>query len=113
VDITSETKDDILWIKVSGRMVLDASLFRLRENVLYGLESGVRKFVIDLSEVSYLDSSGCGQVIAAHTSIQRAKGLLAFLNPSDRVRIVWTHTRLTEVLNICNSLDEARQFVLR
>jgi anti-sigma B factor antagonist len=113
VDISSENKDNILWIKISGRMVLDASLFRLRENVLYGLESGVRKFVIDLSEVSYLDSSGCGQVIAAHTSIQRAKGLLAFPNPSERVRIVWKHTRLTEVLNICNSLDEARSLVLR
>ena len=92
-------------------MVIDASLFRLREHVLYGLESEMRRFVIDISEVSHLDSSGCGEVISVHTSIHRAKGALVFVNPTERVRVLWAHTRLVDVLNIFNTLDEARDFI--
>jgi anti-sigma B factor antagonist len=113
VEISSEVSDNIIWIKVSGRMVLDASLLRLRERVLYGLESGARRFVVDISEVPHLDSSGCGEVICIHTSISRANGSLVFVNPNERIRLLWTHTKLTDVLNIFNTLDEARDFVER
>jgi anti-sigma B factor antagonist len=113
VQITSEIQSNVCVIKLSGRMVLDQSLFRLREHVLFGLESGVRRFVIDISEVTHLDSSGCGEVISAHTSIHRAKGLLGFVNPTTQVRQLWTHTRLIEVLNIFESIDDAHEFLRR
>jgi anti-sigma B factor antagonist len=113
VHITSEVKDNICLIKIAGPMILHESLFRLREHVMYGLESGIRSFVIDISGVTHLDSSGCGEVISAYTSISRAKGSLGFVNPSERVRLLWAHTRLAEVLNIFDSLDEARNFVRR
>jgi thiol-disulfide isomerase/thioredoxin len=48
------------------------SVLRNAAFVLYGPHSGIQKFVIDVSEVSYVDSSGCGEVISAHTSIHRA-----------------------------------------
>jgi len=111
VEINSEIKDNIVWITISGRMVLDKSLFRLREQVLYGLESGKRGFVVDISQLSHLDSSGCGEVISAHTSIQRAKGVLVFVNPAEHVRRLWDHTKLNTVLVIRETPDEARAFV--
>ena len=92
-------------------MVLDESLFRLREHVQYGLQSGIRRFVIDISEVGHLDSSGCGEMISAHTSVLRAKGSLVFLNPSEFVRLLLIRTKLNQVLNIVDTLDEARDFV--
>src|SRR5258705_13875710 len=104
MEIESEIADNTVWIKISGRMVLDPSLFRLREHVLYGIESGIKKFVVDFSEVSHLDSLGCGEVISTHTSIQRAKGLLIFVNPSERVRVLWSHTKLDTVLTILDTL---------
>jgi len=113
VKITSKVKDNVVWIRISGRMVLDPSLLRLREHVLHGLDSGIRKFVIDVSEVSYLDSSGCAEVISAHTSILRANGALAFVNPTERVRLLWEWTKIREVLHIFDTLDEARRFVCK
>jgi anti-sigma B factor antagonist len=111
VQITSEVRDNVDFIKISGRMIHDGSLIRLREHVLYELQSGIRRFVIDISEVPHIDSSGCGEVISAHTSILRANGALAFVNPSERVRLLWEWTRIREVLQIFDTLDEARQFV--
>src|SRR5262249_11885069 len=113
VQITSEVKDSVDFIKISGRMVHDESLIRLREHVLYELKSGIRRFVIDISEVPDLDSSGCGEVISVHTSILRSNGALAFVNPTQRVRLLWKWTRIREVLQIFDTLDEARQFVCK
>jgi anti-anti-sigma factor len=113
VQITSEVKDNVVFIKISGRMVHDGSLIRLREHVLYELQSGIRRFVIDISEVPHFDSSGCGEVISTYTSIRRANGALAFVNPTERVLLLWEWTRIREVLNIFNTLDEARQFVCK
>jgi anti-sigma B factor antagonist len=111
MELNSEVRDNIVWIKVSGGMVFDGSLFRLREQVLYGLQTGVRRFVIDISEVSYLDSSGCGEVVRVHTSISRERGSLVFVKPSERIRLLWKHTKLIQVLNVFDTLDEARDFV--
>jgi anti-sigma B factor antagonist len=111
VEITADIDDKILWVKIGGRMVMDPSLFRLREHVHYALDTGIRYFAVDLSAVTYLDSAGCGEVISAHTSIQRAKGALAFINPSERVRVVWATTHLNKVLNIFDSVEQARAFL--
>ena len=111
MEITTDINDKILWIKIGGRMVMDPSLFRLREQIHYGLQTGIRNFAVDLSGVSYLDSAGCGEVISVHTSIQRAKGSLAFINPSERVRVVWATTMLNKVLNIFDSVEQARGFL--
>ena len=113
MEINSEIRENIIWVKVSGRMVLDQSLFRLREQVLYGLESGIRRFVVDISEVSHLDSMGCGEAISIHTSIKRATGSLVFVNPPDHVRRLWAHTKLDTVLNIRDTSDAAREFIKR
>ena len=113
MEIKSETREDIVWLKLSGRMVFDKSLLRLREQVLSALESGKRRFVIDIAEVSYLDSMGCGEAISIHTSIKRATGSLVFVNPPDHVRRLWAHTKLDTVLNIRDTPDAAREFFKR
>jgi anti-anti-sigma factor len=113
VQIISEVKDSIDFIRISGRVVHDGSLFRLREHVLYQIENGIRRFVIDISEVPHFDSAGCGEVISAHTSVVRAKGALAFVKPTERVRLLWGWTKIGAVLHVFDSLDEAREFVLQ
>ena len=113
VQLTSQLKDGIDFITISGRTVYDASVFRLREHVQFQIEAGVRRFVIDVSEVPYVDSCGCGEVVSAHTSIVRAGGALAFVNPAERVRTLWEWMKLSQVLHIFNTIDEARLFVLQ
>jgi anti-sigma B factor antagonist len=113
VQITSEVSDGIDFIRISGRVVHDGSLFRLREHVLYQIESGILRFLIEISEVPHFDSAGCGEVISVHTSIARAKGALAFVKPTERVRQLWGWTKIGAVLHVFDNLDEARDFVSR
>ena len=111
MEVTSTTKDDIEFLKVSGRMIFEDSLFVLREHVQKAIGSGIRCFVIDLSGVSHLDSSACGELIRVHASIAKAEGSLSILNPVERVRSLLARTGLISVFNVAYSLEEAQRLV--
>ncbi len=111
MQITFELKDDVALIKLSGRMIFDESLFLFHRRIRDLLESGVRRYVVDISEVPHLDSSACGEVIRAYTSIAKAQGVLVFANPSERVRALWKRIKIIDILNISDSLDDAMKFV--
>ncbi len=109
--IISNTSDGIATLKLSGMMRFEPSLFELRAEVRKFLDSGTRRFIIDVSEVPFLDSSGCGEIIGAYSSIAKTGGVLAFVNPNERVRALWARIRIADVLHIFNTTDEAREFV--
>ena len=111
VQITVEVKGSIALIKLSERMIFDESLFLLRRRVRELLDSGVLRYVIDISDVPYLDSSACGEMIGAYSSITKAQGSLAIVNPNPRVLTLWKRIRIIEILNLFDSLDEAVRFV--
>ena len=111
MEVTFTTSGSIEILTVSGRMIFEDSLFVLREHVQKAIGSGIRSFVIDLSGVSHLDSSACGELIRVHASIAKAEGSLAILNPVERVRSLLARTGLIGVFNVANSLEDAQRLV--
>jgi anti-sigma B factor antagonist len=111
VEIKFEEKDGVAVMRVSGRMVFDLNLFLLRTQVRTALEAGTRRFVIDISEAPFIDSSGCGELISVYTSITNAGGLLALVKPSPRVRTLLERIKLTKILMIFETYKEAEAFV--
>jgi anti-sigma B factor antagonist len=108
MQVTVEAKDELLILKVSGRMIFGEPLYELRTHVQKALAAGIRRFVLDISDVSYLDSSACGELISIHTSIVKAQGLLAIVNPQERVRTLLVRIKLTQILNIVATVEQAR-----
>ena len=110
---TSETRGDIAILKFSGRLVFEESLFTLRGKIRELLHSGVKAFVFDFSGVPHCDSSGCGEMISAYTTIRKADAALAFVQLTPRVLMLWERVRLTDVFDIFKTLTEAESFVRR
>lgn len=107
MQIDAGTRNGIVILTVTGRMIFDPTLFRLRGHVQEALSSGSRLFIVDLSAVSHLDSSGCGELISVHTSIARLQGALAIASPQPKVRTLLERIRLNQVLKIAGSIEEA------
>jgi anti-sigma B factor antagonist len=63
--------------------------------------------IIDLSHVTFVDSSGLGGLIAARTSARHSGGSLALVSPPPMVRRLLGSTQLHDVFAIYESLDEA------
>ena len=94
-------------------MVFDQTLLSLRHQIGAYLDSGVTRFVFDVSGVPHCDSAGCGEMIGIYHSVCKAGGAVAVYNPTERVRILWTRIKLTDVLPIFDRIDEAEEYVRR
>ena len=68
-------------------------------------DEGKKKIVLNLSEVTYVDSSGLGELVKAHTTTRNRGGQLKLLNLNKRVHDLLQMTRLSAVFDIQH--DEA------
>ncbi len=66
-----------------------------------------KKFVIDLSEVEYCDSSGLSAVLLAFRILQSNGGEIRIANPSKNVKTLIEISQLDRVLPIFDTVDEA------
>jgi anti-sigma B factor antagonist len=78
-----------------------------RERVKQLVESGQTQLVVDLEEVSFVDSSGLGAVIGGLKVARQAGGDLRIARPNQQVLLVLDLTSLNRVLRPYGSLEEA------
>src|SRR5439155_15651996 len=93
-------------VTLSGRLVFQTAVI-LREEVHKRLDSGIKRFIFDVSAISYCDSAGCGEFIDVFSTVGKAAGAVAFLKPTERVHDLWTRIRLTEIFKIFDTIEEA------
>lgn len=81
-----------------------------RVNLVKKLDSGVKRFLLDLSDLSFVDSSGIG-VLVSFVSLARkteeTKIVLCGLNP--QIRSIFEVTRLLSVFNVVEDRPTAEQ----
>jgi anti-anti-sigma factor len=109
--LTSEIHNGIAIIKLSGKLMFDESLYTLRQKVRQLLESGIKAIVFDLSGVPHADSSGCGEIIGAYTTIRKADARVVFVGLTPRIRILWERINLINIFDIFETLPEAENFL--
>jgi anti-sigma B factor antagonist len=73
------------------------------------LDAGSTRIVIDLKQVPDVDSEGLGVLVNAFTSARRRGGRAVFVHASGRVLTLLRLTRLTSVLEVCETLAEAER----
>jgi anti-anti-sigma factor len=110
LNITSEVRNGVAVIKLSGKLVFDESLFALRPKLKGLLESGIRAIIFDLGEAPHCDSSGCGEIIGAYTTIRNKDAAVAFANLTPKMRILWDRINVTRIFDIFDTVQEAETF---
>jgi anti-sigma B factor antagonist len=87
-------------VDISGRITLGEGNVILREIVRDLAEKGAKAIVLNLGEVQYIDSSGIGELVKAHTTIRNQGGQLKLTNLNKRVHDLLQLTRLSAVFDI-------------
>jgi anti-sigma B factor antagonist len=77
----------------------------LCQSVVRLLDDGHRYFVLNLSEVEFVDNLGIGQLISVWTTVKDKGGRVSLVNPSRRVRIAMQLTQLCTLFEVFE--DEA------
>jgi anti-sigma B factor antagonist len=93
-------------IDVNGEMDLYNS-YKLKELVMKMLEKKVRRFIINLENVDYIDSSGIGALIYICSTIKKMNLRLIITNIHGSVKKVIELTKLMGYFPITNSIEEA------
>lgn len=104
--VTTRVKDGILVVDCSGRIVFGDESSLLRETIKQAVPENNR-IVLNLGEVSYIDSGGLGTLVALRVTAQNAGGAIKLTNLTKRVGDVLQITKLLTVFDVYNSEAEA------
>jgi anti-sigma B factor antagonist len=90
-------------IDVSGRITLGEGSSTLRDALRELAGKGQKKILLNLGEVSYIDSSGIGELVSGFTSVTNSGGQLKLLNLTKRVKDLLQITKLYTVFDVHES----------
>jgi anti-sigma B factor antagonist len=79
-----------------------------RDQVRSAMSEAMRNIEIDLSEATFMDSSGLGALITLHRAAFSRNGLVRLLNPGAQVRQILELTRMRRIFEIVEAEDAAR-----
>jgi len=105
--ITERRHDDVVILDIEGKILLGEGDVQLREAIRRLLQSGVRKILLNLANVPYMDSAGLGELVRAYTTVRREGGELKLLNLTARIQDLLTITKLISVFESFDSEEEA------
>lgn len=84
-EVTTRKVEGVVIVEICGKLTLaSGACERLQSEMARGLDTGDRKFVIDLGSVTKIDSSGFGELVASQNAVASQGGALALANPTSR-----------------------------
>jgi len=99
--------DDVVILDLSGRITIGEGTLILRNEIQKLLDAGDAKFLLNLADVDYIDSSGLGELVSSFTTVRNKNGQLKLLNLTRRVRDLLQITKLLTVFDTFDSETEA------
>jgi anti-sigma B factor antagonist len=107
LQITERTVANVVIFGLSGDLVYDEGTRVLRHVLTTAVAAGARECLLDLSQITYLDSGGVGSLVEIFRHVTRRGGHLKLLSPSPCARRVLGITRLTAVFDIFDDEPDA------
>ena len=104
--ISQRTVEDVTVIDCKGRITFGEESASLREYVK-ALLPDTRRIVLNLAEVSYIDSGGIGTLVGLFTSARAGGGDIKLAHLTQRVGDVLQITKLVTVFQVCDTEAQA------
>ena len=105
--LVSKEVDDISVVTFNGRIVLGQESSSLREKVKSLLAENKKKILLNMTNVTYIDSAGLGMLVAAHVGAQRQGASLFLSNLGNKFHDVLQLTRLLTVFSVYTTEADA------
>jgi len=100
VKLNTRQVGDVTVIDAAGRITLGEGSSTFRDSIRDLVAKGNKKVVLNLAEVSYIDSSGIGELVSAFTTVANQGGSLKLLNLGKRVQDLLQITKLYTVFEV-------------
>lgn len=99
VKLTPRQVGDVTVIDAAGRITLGEGASAFRDTIRDLAVKGNKKILLNLADVSYIDSSGIGEMVSGFTTITNGGGQLKLLGLNKRVKDLLQITKLYTVFD--------------
>ena len=106
MDTEGGQQNSSVVVDIAGKVTIGYDA-KMREAIAEAREAGAQNVLLNMRGVTRLDSSGIGELVAAHASITRAGGRLLLVGLPAKVATVLQITNLLGVLELYDNIDEA------
>ncbi|MGA3262000.1 MAG: STAS domain-containing protein [Bryobacteraceae bacterium] len=100
VKLNTRQVGDVSVVDVAGRITLGEGSSALRETLREMVSKNQKKILLNLGDVSYIDSSGIGELVSGFTTVTNSGGQLKLLNLNKRVKDLLQITKLYTVFDV-------------
>jgi len=107
LNIVEKEVSGVTVLQLIGRVTLGEESNQLRTRLKDTLSQGKTRLVLDLAEITYIDSAGLGALVAGFTSAQNQGANLKLANLTKRFREQLNITKLVTVFDVYDSVQDA------
>lgn len=104
--------DNVQVISIN-RLFTEETISEIFEEVQAKLDTGQKKWVVDLSDLEYMSSIGINLLLGLMSRSKKRGGAMAIANPSSQVLKLLDMTRLTHIFPLCPTVKAASQVLLQ
>lgn len=105
--IKERRSNDVLILDITGKLRLGEGSAEFHTAIRLLAEGGEKKIIVNLADVTYIDSSGLGELVAGYTALKKNDGELKLLYLTARVRELMVMTKLLTVFDAYENESEA------
>ncbi len=105
--VKEKIQGDVAVLHISGKLMGGDETKEVHEKVKSLLGDGIKKIVIDVSDVKWLNSSGLGMLISCLTSVTNAEGKLKIAGATEKINSLLMITKLITVFDTYETVDRA------
>jgi anti-sigma B factor antagonist len=107
LNINERQAGDVTVLDMSGKITIGEGSVALRSAIRRLLEEGKKRILLNLAGISYVDSSGIGELVSSYTAINKEGGQLKLLNLTQKIQDLLTITKLLTVFDVYDSEADA------
>ena len=100
LNIKERQAGDVMILDMDGKITIGEGSVAVRSAIRRLIEEGKKKILLNLAGVSYVDSSGIGELVSSFTTINREGGQLKLLNLTQKIQDLLAITKLLTVFDV-------------
>lgn len=102
-----QLEPDVTVLDLTGQLTLGNAITEVESTIKQRIQKGSKKLALELSRLTFLDSSGVGMLVVCSGVMERAGGRLVIVGAGGKVKEVLLLTHLDRVMGMYSDLDSA------
>ena len=98
---------DVIIVDMSGNLTIGEPTLLLRETMRRFVADGNLKFILNLANLTYIDSAGLGELITAYTTVRNRQGDVKLLKVTGKMQGLLQTTKLVTVFDTYDDEEKA------